>query len=94
MKFSYQQQQILRILEDGQYHCVVRFTEGAEKMIDYRKRLSELQKEKGLVFENRTCRGRCGRVHRVSGLKQWRWPEKDVSVEIIDIEAEQPAMLL
>lgn len=58
---------LLDILSDGQPHCVTEMLERF-KIVDYRKRLSELKKDYNLVSE--PCRGKCGRNH-VANLHQW-----------------------
>jgi hypothetical protein len=60
MKLSPQKKKLIELYKDGQWRCSV---EIAPLFIrDYRKRLSELNKE-GYVFKSIACDGRCGVRH-------------------------------
>lgn len=61
--------EILKILNDGNFHCV---TEILEKMyiVDYRRRMCDL-KEQGHKLISEPCGGRCGRNHS-SGVHRWQ----------------------
>lgn len=64
MKVTPQQEQILAIHRDQQWHCSTEY----EFLRDHRKRISELNegylKEKGFKLVGKRCDGRCGKNHK------------------------------
>lgn len=66
-KLSPQQEKILAIHRDGNWHCSTEY----EFIRDHRKRISELNegylKSRGFTLNGKPCDGRCGKNHS-SGL--------------------------
>jgi len=69
------QQEILKILEDNNWHCVNEFID--TYCVDYRRRLVDL-KEKGIRMESRKCQNP-NHQHK-GGSKEWRLLQGELEI--------------
>lgn len=84
MKLTPQQNKILEIHRDLDWHCSTAY----EFIRDHRKRISELNtgylKEKGYVLRSVKCDGRCGKKHN-SMVAMRRAERIETSKEVLEI---------
>ena len=69
-----QEDQIKKLLLDGNKHCSAEILEKCSPIVDYRARISSIKKSVAkydIEVGSEPCKGKCGRIHKSGVHRYW-----------------------